>query len=204
MGDPKKPKKKYSTPGHPWEKTRIEEEKIILKEYGLSNKKELWKLESVLKNFKSQIKKLASLKGKQAEREKAQQTNRLLSLGLVKQDAQLGDVLGLKLKDIMERRLQTLVFKKELSRSIKQARQFIIHGHIFVGGKKITVPNYLVKVTEEASITFDPKSSLSDELHPERIQLKKVEKTKRKKETGKEEVEIIPEEELKKVEEIEE
>jgi len=203
MGDPKKPKKKYSTPTHPWEKTRIEEEKILVKEYGIKNKKELWKLESKLKNFKDQIKKLVSLTDEQAEKEKVQLMKKLHSLGLIKENAQPGDVLGLSLRDIMERRLQTIVFKKGLARSIKQSRQFIVHGHIFVGDKKVTVPNYLVKVTDESSLSFDPKSSLSDKMHPERIELKKAEKVKKVKGKKKEEEEIISEEELKEVEEIE-
>ena len=38
MGDPKKIRKKYSTPKHPWEGARIEEEKKLLKDYGIKKK----------------------------------------------------------------------------------------------------------------------------------------------------------------------
>lgn len=198
MGDPKKPKKKYSTPSHPWQKERIDEERILIKEYGMKNKKELWKIESKLAKSKDQTKKLVSLTTEQAQKEKQQLLNKLQSLGLISNEADTGQILGLSLKDLLERRLQTIVYKKSLARSITQARQFVVHGHIFVDGRKITKPNHLVTVKEQGLITFSPSSSLSDEMHPERIE-KKVEK-KEKKTAKKEEVaeEIIPEEELKK------
>ena len=41
MGSPKKQRKKYSKPSHPWQKARIEEEKALKKEYSFKNKKEL-------------------------------------------------------------------------------------------------------------------------------------------------------------------
>ena len=38
MGDPVRIKKKFSKPSHPWRKEKIEEEKILLDDYGLKNK----------------------------------------------------------------------------------------------------------------------------------------------------------------------
>ena len=70
MGDPIKHRKKYSKPSHPWQRERIEEEKGIMKEYGLKNKKELWKMESKLKTFSQQAKRLITEKGEQAEKER--------------------------------------------------------------------------------------------------------------------------------------
>ena len=52
MGDPKKQRKKYTTPRHPWQRDRLDEERQLLKDYGLKNKKELWKFESLLRKFK--------------------------------------------------------------------------------------------------------------------------------------------------------
>ena len=40
MGDPRKLRKKYYPPSHPWQKIRIDEEKILMKDYGFKNKKE--------------------------------------------------------------------------------------------------------------------------------------------------------------------
>lgn len=184
MGDPKKTKKKYSKPRHPWEKGRIEQEKILLKEYGLKNKKEIWKAQSILRRSTFQAKRLTSLKTEQSKKEKEQLINKLFRLDLIKKTANLDDVLGLELKNILDRRLQTRIFKQGLSRTIDQARQFIVHGHIFVGDKKITVPSYIVKNDEESKITFDPKSKLSNLDHPERpkpIETKKEVKKELKK-----------------------
>lgn len=168
MGDPKKLKKKYSRPEHPWRAERIEEEKKLTKEYGFKNKTEIWKMNSILRNFLSDAKRIAATRTAQSEKEKIQLLGRLKRLGLLPETASLDNVLELTLRDILERRLQTLVFRKGLARSVKQARQFIVHRHIMVGDKKITVPSYLVSKAEEALISFAPRSSLSDPDHPER------------------------------------
>jgi len=170
MGDPRRIRKKYQGPRHPWNKERIEEEKALMRTYGLVNKKELWKAQSKLKNFKDITKKLIAQTSKQSEKERTQLFKRLQSLGLIGTDATADDVLGLRTEQLLDRRLQTLVYKHQLARSIKQARQFITHGHIMVGNRKVTVPGYLVPVSEESLITFTPQSKLSNPDHPERIQ----------------------------------
>lgn len=168
MGDPKRQRKKYSTPSHPWQATRIKEENLLLKEYGLKNKKELWKMESVLRKFKSQAKSLIATKSSQAEIEKGQLMDRLLKLNLIKGKTKIENIMALELKDILNRRLQTLVYNKGLAKSIKQARQFIIHGHVLIGDKKIDAPSYLVLKGEEDKLKFASRSSLSSKEHPER------------------------------------
>jgi len=183
MGDPKKHRKKLKKPSHPWQKERILEEIELKKEFGLRNKSEIWKIGSVMKNFKDQAKKAVALTGKQAEKEKDQLLKRLQRYGLVKSSGSVDDVLGLGMKDVMERRLQTMVVKKGLANSIKQARQFITHGHITVADKKVTSPGFLVTVKDEGMIQFRVKSALSDADHPERFVKKKVpEATPEKKE----------------------
>ena len=100
-----------------------------------------------------------------------QQTIYLLLQGynLLSENAVLEDILGLSMKDLCERRIQTVVLKKNLARSIKQARQFITHEHILVGDRKITSPSYLVNDAEELMIKFSDSSSLVSEDHPERV-----------------------------------
>ena len=124
----------------------------------------------MLRTFKAQAKKLIATRGKQAEKEKQQLLARLLSLGLTNQAADLDTVLGLTIKNILDRRLQTLVHNKKLARSIGQARQFIVHEHILVNGKKIAVPSYLVRKNEEEAIAFADESALASLTHPERMQ----------------------------------
>lgn len=203
MGDPKKTRKKYDTPTHPWFRTRIEEEKKVLKEFGLKNKRGIWKMETVLRGFKDQVKSLASRFDEQSKLEEQQLISRLNSLGLMSPGEQLDKVLGLQLKDILNRRLQTLLVKKGFARSMKQARQFITHGHVLVDKKKITFPSYLVGIKEEGFIEFVPTSSLSREDHPERVikESAKDKAAKKKKESKEEAPLTFSEEEIKKIEE---
>jgi len=168
MGDPKKATKKYSKPSHPWRKDRIESESILVKEYGFKNKKEIWKLGSLLKNFAQQAKKSIVATTEQAELEKKNLINRLTRLGFIKQGGQIDDILSLTLVDLCERRLQTIVFRKRFARTMGQARQFIVHGHITVNSNKITAPGYIVSTEDEALIAYSANSSLTDEMHPER------------------------------------
>ncbi len=172
MGDTRRFDKSFARPFKPWDDTRIDEEKKLLKDYGLKNKKEIWKAEFMLRRFKAQAKKLIAARGTQAELEKQQLLIRLKSLGLTTETADLDTVLGLTIKDVLNRRLQTIAHNKKLSRSITQARQFIVHEHILVGGKKITVPSYLVRKEEEDAINFSPESAIANEMHPERVQKK--------------------------------
>ncbi len=76
----------------------------------------------------------------------------LRKIGLVKAEASLDDVLGLKIEGLLEKRLQTLVFRKGLASTVKQSRQFVTHGHISIGGKRISSPGYIVPVSEAESI----------------------------------------------------
>ena len=197
MGDPRHIGKKYTPPSHPWIKSKIEEFKVLKKDFGLKNQKEILKMESVVKNFTSQAKKLAIATNQQAEREKQQLLQRMQSLGLLQGNATLADVLGVTTKDIINRRLQTLLVKKGLARSVHQARQFIVHRHIFIKDKAVTVPSYLVQISEEAHITFNPKSSYANEMHPERVISQKTPEKKQEEEKKSETTEEkkIPKEE---------
>ncbi|MBI2134058.1 30S ribosomal protein S4 [Candidatus Woesearchaeota archaeon] len=167
MGDPRRIKKKFSKPSHLWQKARIDEERVLLKEYGLSNKREIWKAASLTRSFSKQAKRLIAIKNSQSEKEGAQLLDKLTGLGLIKEKS-LESVLDIGIKNVLDRRLQTIVFKKKLSRSVKQARQAITHAHITIGSKKITSPSYLVTVQEEGAISFSEKSPFAKQDHPER------------------------------------
>mgnify|MGYP000424446651 CR=1 FL=1 len=182
MGDPKFPRKKYETPSHPWEAERIGREKEILHKYGLKNKREIWKAETFLRRIREQARRLLAMAGEeQAEKEKEKLLKRLAKLGILPENASLDDVLALTIEDILARRLQTLVYLHGLAKTPKQARQFIVHGHIAVDGRKVRVPSYLVEKEEEDKISYSYSSPLNDELHPmrpkveERILVKKEE-----------------------------
>ena len=96
---------------------------------------------------------------------------KLQKLGLLSVDAGLDNVLSLELKDVLEKRLQSVVFRKGLARTMKQARQFITHRHVAIGDKEITAPSFLVSTEGENKLTFKERSQLANEDHPERVNL---------------------------------
>ena len=212
MGDPGKSRSKYKGPGHPWEGWRITAENVIKREYGLKNKTEIYKANSELRRLNAQAKKLIRERGKhsaQATIEEKQLLDRLSKLNLLHEGAKLEDVLSLEIKDLLDRRLQTIVFKSGLTLTPTQARQFIVHGHISVKGKKITIPSYLVSRDEQFEISFLQKSSLNEETHPERAkkeQIKQKAAAAEKKKTKEAEEEAKPlgltEAELEKLEKV--
>jgi len=161
MGDPKKQRKKYRRPSHPWEKDRIEAENKLLQKYGLRRKKEVWKTETLLRSFRRNARRLLAASGPQAELETKQMLERLKRLGLISSGATLDDVLGLTVENILERRLQTIVSKKGLAKTPLQARQLVLHGHVMISGKRVTVPSYLVYVKEEGEIGLAPGSNFT-------------------------------------------
>lgn len=180
MGDPRRLHKAYKTPPHPWNRDRIEAERILLKDYGLKNKKEIWRAESFLRKCKNQAKRLVALRTAQSKVEEKQLISKLVKLDLIKENARLEDILGLGVRSILDRRLQTIVFNRGIARSVKQARQFVIHGHIIIGDKAVNVPSYLIKKDEENKINVNMNSTLSSLEHPERTKPKSKEEKKEK------------------------
>ena len=149
MGDPKKPRKQYETPKHPWKADRLAAELQLVGEYGLRNKRELWRAETILRKIRTHARKLFGLTGEQRVKEERALIGRLYRMGLVDENATADDVLKLTVRDILERRLQTMVYRLGLARTIHQARQFIVHGHVYVGDKKVRSPSYHVMRGEE-------------------------------------------------------
>jgi small subunit ribosomal protein S4 len=174
MGDPKFSRAKFERPSHPWEAERIKAENELLKKYGLKNKKELWRSQYILRRFRQRARELQArvrTGDKQAEKEREQLLRRLGRVGLLPLDGTtLDDVLSLDVEAILSRRLQTLTFLKGLAFTPRQARQFIVHGHVSVGGRRVTIPGMLVNRTQENGIAYDERSGISNDLHPVRQQ----------------------------------
>ncbi len=147
-------RKKYLRPSHPWERERMDAEDKMRSQYGLNRKEEIWRAEKLLRNFRSQARNLLAASGPQAEKETKQLIDRLRRLGLVGEESTLDDILGLTMDKLLERRLQTIVKRKGLARTARQARQLITHGHIAIAGRRINVPSYLVTVAEEGQIDY--------------------------------------------------
>ena len=156
MGDPRKQKKKFSKPKHPWRIERIEEENALSAAYGLSKKKEIWIAKEMLGGFRQQARKLLAAIGDEAEKERKDLLGKLNRLGILESE-DIEDVLGLKVENILDRRLQTLVLKKGLANTAKHARQMVVHNHVQVSGRKVNVPGYLVPKSIEDTIMLDEK-----------------------------------------------
>ena len=176
MGYPGKNYKQYATPKRRFEKTRREDEKRLIIDYGLRNKREVWKAQSVLRKYRTAARELVALRSagtnpEEYEKKREQLINHLHRYGLVGEDADIGDILALKVEQQLDRRLQTLVLRKGLARSPKQARQFITHGHIAIAGRRVTVPSYRVERAEESEITYYGPSPLTNDVHPERARI---------------------------------
>ena len=169
MGDPKFPSKHYNTPSHPWQKVRIEEERTLIHQYGLKNKKEIWRANTKIRSMRRQARKLTATSGdEQAQKEKNLLLAKLNRLGMLDQESGLEDVLRMTPENILDRRLQTQVYLQGLASTAKQARQLIIHGHIAVEGAVTRVPGMLVTKLQEKNITYSPSSALNSDLHPVR------------------------------------
>lgn len=173
MGDPKFPRKTFDAPSHPWEGERIKSEQLVVNEFGLKNKSEVWKAQSVLRNYRKQSRELQSrLRGNdpQAKIEADNLLDKCSRMGLLPlTGGDLNDILVLSESDILSRRLQTIVYEKGLANTIKQARQMINHGHIFLNGHRVTVPGYIVLRSEEPTIQYAPSSAFTDDMHPMRM-----------------------------------
>ncbi len=171
MGDPKKQRKKYETPRFPWRIDVLEAELKLLGQYGLRNKRELWRHRTMLSKFRGIARSLLGMPAEQRKKLETQLLNKLHRLGILPEKPALDDVLDLSIEDILERRLQTIVFQKRLTKSIHQARQLITHRHIAIGGRKVYSPSYMVLRDEEALIAYAPTSPLSNSKHPLRASL---------------------------------
>ena len=171
MGDPRKQRKKYDTPKFPWRTDILQSELKLLGQYGLRNKKELWRHKTRLSKFRGIARSLLGMPATERRKLEKQLLNKLHRLGILPKTAALDDVLDLSLEDILERRLQTLVFSKGFAKSVSQARQLITHGHVAIEGKRVSSPSYMVQRDEEAKVTFAPTSSLSNPNHPLRKSL---------------------------------
>ncbi len=134
-----------------WDRARIEAEKKIEQSYGLRRKKELWRAESILRNYRGIARELAASKDKEKEKILIA---KLAKMGLLSLTASLDDVLALTVENLLERRLQTLAYRKGLAKTAKEARQMIVHGHVAVNEKRVVWPGMLVTLDDEGRIKY--------------------------------------------------
>jgi small subunit ribosomal protein S4 len=151
MGDPKKLRKQYETPRKVWDKQRITEERKLLVDYGLKNMRELWTAKTVLRKMRREARRLLAEEGTGVELRKKDLMKRLERFFLSK-DSSLEELLNLDVSSVLDRRLESVVFRKGLARTILEARQSVVHGHIMVNGRKCSSPSMLVSFKDEGLV----------------------------------------------------
>ena len=177
MGDPKKKRKQYERPRRSFQKERIEKERELKKIYGLKNKRELFRAETVIRTKRGTARKLLALALENRLKREKELLESLKKTGILRGSPTLDDVLVLTPEAMLERRLQTIVWRKGLANTLKQSRQFIVHGHIAINGKKVDRPGYIVSEEEENSITwYGNEMMFEQKKHAKKKDAKKMEK----------------------------
>ena len=120
----------------------------------MKNKREIWKAESAISKIRRQAKSLIT----KSEEEKVKFIEKLKKLGFKVEN--IADILALNKEDYLERRLQSIITKKKLARTPKEARQMIVHKHVVIGKGVVNVPSYIVSVEDENQIKTVKKKIL--------------------------------------------
>ena len=166
MGDIKKKKKLYDRPKKLFDRARMDEENVLIKRYGLKNKREIWKAKSAVSKLRRRAK---ALIGKESEEQKVF-FDKLNKMGFGVRD--VSDVLALTEENLFERRLQTFLFKKKMATTVKGARQLIVHKNVLVDGKVVNIPSFIVTKELEGKISIKER----------KVKVKKVEEVEEVKE----------------------
>jgi len=164
MGDPKTPRRIWKKPKRPLNYNLMMDELKTLGTFGLKTKKELWKARTNLSKLRHQARSLLALRQEIRKEKEPVLINSLSKIGLVDKNSTLDAVLNLQVTDLLSRRLQTIVQRKLYFKTPYHARQAIVHGHIMIGDRIVTIPSYVVKIDEEPKIHLIPESSFNQTL----------------------------------------
>ena len=164
MGDPKTPRRVWKKPKNPLNYNLMMDELKTLGTFGLKTKRELWKARTNLSKLRHQARSLLALRQEVRSEKEPVLINSLSKIGLVDKNSTLDDILNLQVTDLLSRRLQTIVQRKLYFKTPYHARQAIVHGHIMIGDRIVTIPSYVVKIDEEPKIHLIPESSFNQTL----------------------------------------
>merc|ERR1711936_667066 len=150
----------------------------LIGEFGLRNKREVWRVKYSLAKIRSAARDLLTLEEKDPRRlfEGNALLRRLVRTGVLPDDKmKLDYVLGLKVDDFLERRLQTQVFKMGLAKSIHHARILIKQRHIRVRKQVVNIPSFIVRLDSQKHIDFATNSPFGGG-RPGRVKRRNVKK----------------------------
>mmetsp|Transcript_9289 Transcript_9289/g.11123 ORF Transcript_9289/g.11123 Transcript_9289/m.11123 type:complete len:190 (-) Transcript_9289:150-719(-) len=154
-------RKTFKTPRRPYEKERLDAELKLVGEYGLRCKREIWRVQYALAKLRKAARTLLTLDPKDPKRifEGAALLRRMSRYGLLAdEELELDSILQLTTQKLLERRLQTKVYKQGLAKSIHHARVLIRQRHIRVGSQLVNVPSFNVRTSSEKHIDFSANS----------------------------------------------
>ncbi|RWW03567.1 hypothetical protein BHE74_00014710 [Ensete ventricosum] len=145
--------KTFKKPRRPYEKERLDAELKLVGEYGLRCKRELWRVQYALSRIRNAARDLLTLDEKNPRRifEGEALLRRMNRYGLLEEGQnKLDYVLALTVENFLERRLQTLVFKSGMAKSIHHARVLIRQ----LGRQVVNIPSFMVRVDSAKHIDF--------------------------------------------------
>lgn len=144
----------------------------------MRNKREVWRVQLVLSKIRASARILLTLPKQDPKRQFQGECllRKLKKFGIIPQDENTLDrILTLKIQDFLERRLQTIIFKLGLAKSIHHARIIILQRHISIDNKLINIPSYIVRLNSQDKICFFSKSPYGGG-NPGRVRKKSLKK----------------------------
>ncbi len=156
------------SPRRTFERERLDRELKLCGTYGLRCKSEIWRVNMTLSKMRRTARLLLTLPENHPRRqlEGAALLRRVHDLGFMDLEKdKLDYLLSLTVPDILERRLQTVVFKNGLAKSVHHARVLIRQRHIAVGKQIVTIPSFIVRSSQEGHISIADASPLLPGAH---------------------------------------